>query len=478
MEAIMLLERVINNLNKGAWFIRPDSIHSLVLAAKELDSKIDDKMILAFGQETESPDDDEDYPIEDGCAIISIIGATQKRCDWYDKLMGCVSTDEIKAKISNALESPLVKSILLFIDSPGGTVDGTRELSDFIFDARGKKPIVAYTNGCMCSAAYHYGSSCDKIIAVPGADVGSIGVYCTHYDISGFYESMGIKASIIKAGKYKAVGNQLTPLSEEDRAVMQQRIDSMYAEFTATVARNRGVDISVVLSEMAEGQVFNSADALSKGMIDEVNYIEKISGYFEANSITQTKDDSMKFFGDSGKVTADQLKEKNAELYGEVFEAGKVAGKAETDEANKEAVATAKKEATEAEKARVAGIFELASSSQVELAIKMVAEGSSVEDAKTALLKDAQATKAEALKEFNAGAASDVNHTAEAATNDTARFVEKFENDKTFAGLYTNKGGKDALIKALGAWSSDAKARESFNNDIEVFLAYERNTKK
>lgn len=476
----MLLERMIKNISSKDWYIRPEAVHQMIASAKELESKIssEPKSFFGFMDISEEEFKPDDYPVEDGCAIIEIIGATQKRCDSVDKYCGICSTEEIKAKISNAMESSIVKSILLFIDSPGGTVDGTQELSDFIFGSRGKKPLIAYTNGMMCSAAVFYGTACDKIIAVPSADIGSIGVYCTHFDFSGFYESMGIKASIIKAGKYKAVGNQFAPLSEDDRAVMQARVDGMYDAFLAAVARNRGCSKDLVASDMADARIFTATEAARIGLIDEVNYIEKISGYFEANSQTQTKDDPMSIFGKTEKITAAQLKEKDAELYSEVFEAGKVAGKAESADEQKAAMAEAEKTATEKERSRVSSIFELASESQREFAVDLVTKGTSVEDAKTALLKDAQATRTKALESFREGAAQSVDHTAEAKTNDTQLYVEKYNKDEKFAKLYENKGGMDALLKALESWNASSKIREEFGGNLDAFLAVKRNTKE
>ena len=98
------------------------------------------------------------------------------------------------------MADPAVKAIVLSIDSPGGTVDGTDNLANAIFAARGKKPIVALGDGTLASAAYWIASGADQIFASDNsAKIGSIGVVATHEDYSRAEENAGVKVTEITA---------------------------------------------------------------------------------------------------------------------------------------------------------------------------------------------------------------------------------------------------------------------------------------
>jgi ClpP class serine protease len=83
-----------------------------------------------------------------------------------------------------AVRDPNVTSIVFDVDSPGGMVDGGQELSDTSYAARGKKYMVSVANATMGSAAYWIGSAAHEIAVTPSGQVGSIGVFTAHEDIS------------------------------------------------------------------------------------------------------------------------------------------------------------------------------------------------------------------------------------------------------------------------------------------------------
>ena len=87
---------------------------------------------------------------------------------------------------------PNCKGVVLDIDSGGGQVSGTPEFYDYIKNFG--KPVVAYTDGLMCSAAYYIGSAANHIIANKRADhIGSIGTIIHFIDLTGYYEKEGAK---------------------------------------------------------------------------------------------------------------------------------------------------------------------------------------------------------------------------------------------------------------------------------------------
>lgn len=218
---------------------------------------------------------DQGYHVQDGVAVIPVSGVIGKKMNLMTQISGGASTQLIERDIKSALNDSGVNSILLHIDSPGGTVDGTQNLADVVKMAGMQKPVVAFADGVMASAAYWIGSAATEIVASSNTtQIGSIGVVTTHTDTSKAQESAGIKTTEISAGKYKRIASQNAPLSKEGAAVLQDQVDQLYTIFVDAVAENRGVDVETVLEDMADGRVFLSKQAKKRGMIDHVANLE------------------------------------------------------------------------------------------------------------------------------------------------------------------------------------------------------------
>lgn len=205
-----------------------------------------------------------------GIAVIPVLGTITQRANMLSDFSGGTSTDKLRAAISMALADDSIGSILLDIDSPGGSVAGTPEIADFIFKARERKPIVAHANSLAASAAFWIGTSASEFVMSPSADVGSIGVLTTHTDVSAADEAEGIKRTIISAGKFKVEGNPFEPLGEEALTAIQSRVNEFYGMFVAAVARGRGVKAGAVTEGMGEGRTVGASEALAQNMVDRV----------------------------------------------------------------------------------------------------------------------------------------------------------------------------------------------------------------
>jgi capsid assembly protease len=213
------------------------------------------------------------YIIDGTTAILSIDGVLGKRMNLFTQISGGTSTQLIESDFQAAMADPAVKSILLAIDSPGGTVDGTENLANEIFAARGKgKPILALGDGTMASAAYWIGSAADRVYASDkSAMIGSIGVVANHEDYSQAEKNAGVKVTTISAGKYKAVANSHEPLSADGRAVIQSMVDHIYTNFVESVARNRAVTPTTAAERMADGKIFLGHNAVAAGLADGIS---------------------------------------------------------------------------------------------------------------------------------------------------------------------------------------------------------------
>lgn len=213
---------------------------------------------------------------EGAVAIIPMQGVISNRMNLMGNISGPggVSSEELASQLRGAIADEGVKAIILDCDSPGGNVHGTDEVSGLIAANRSGKPIVAQVNANCASAAYWMCASCDEIVMTPSAEIGSIGVYTIHDDISAALEKVGIKKTLIGAGKFKGENAPFRPLSEDALAYTQQRVDAYYGMFVDRVAAGRGVDADAVRNGFGQGRMVGAAEAVRIGMADRIGTMQ------------------------------------------------------------------------------------------------------------------------------------------------------------------------------------------------------------
>lgn len=213
-----------------------------------------------------------------GVAVLPLFGTIFPRANLMTETSGATSAESFGRMFHAAMSDTNVGAVVLDVNSPGGAVSGIDELSSEIAKARGSKPIIAVANHLAASAAYWIATAADEIVMTPSAEVGSIGVFAAHEDVSKAMETQGVKTTLVSAGKYKVEGSPYEPLSDESRSAIQARVDEFYSMFVARVAKNRGVSQNAVRSGYGEGRVVGATDALSLGMVDRVETLDQVIG--------------------------------------------------------------------------------------------------------------------------------------------------------------------------------------------------------
>jgi signal peptide peptidase SppA len=223
------------------------------------------------------------YQTTDGVAIIPIEGVISRKMNMLTAISGGVSTQLLERDISAALSDPEVASIILYIDSPGGEAVGIQNLARLVHAGLSKKPIVAYTDGMMASAAMWIGAAASRTyISGNDTQVGSIGVVARHMDVSRREEQLGLKTTEIVAGKYKRVASQYGPLTEEGRQSIQDVVDHFYVLFTNDVAAfrsHKGLSTDA-LDKWAEGRVFIGTAGIKAGLVDGVSTLGRLMALY------------------------------------------------------------------------------------------------------------------------------------------------------------------------------------------------------
>ncbi len=217
-------------------------------------------------------------------AVIPIRGLISHRPTLLSQIFGGTATQTVSRELRQALNDPSVSRVVLDVDSPGGTVEGTVEIAEEIYKARGRKRIIAAVNATGASAAYWIASQATEVCVTPSGQVGSIGIVAMHQDLSKAAEMEGVKISLISAGKYKTETNPFEALGADAREAMQARVNFFYSAFVNAVARGRGVSASQVREGFGQGRMVSAQQAVNENMADRVATMDEEVGRLQLST--------------------------------------------------------------------------------------------------------------------------------------------------------------------------------------------------
>ena len=219
-------------------------------------------------------------PSEDYIAVVTVAGTIQEQTatGLFDTVEGYQHTTTMDY-INQLMGDSSNKGILLYVDSPGGTVYESEELYDKLIEYKEVtgNPIWCYMAHYAASGGYMASVAADRIYANQNTTTGSIGVILSGYDLSGLYEKLGIQYFSITSGANKD-SSQMTP---EQMDIYQTQVDECYTRFVEKVADGRGMTEDQVLS-LADGRTYTAQQALENGLIDEIGSYEEVCGQMAA----------------------------------------------------------------------------------------------------------------------------------------------------------------------------------------------------
>lgn len=175
----------------------------------------------------------------------------------------------LRTQIDELHQYPSLKGVLLVVNSPGGVVGASVEISDLIKELAEKLPVVVHTEGVMASGAYYASIGASKIYANRGALIGSIGVIFSGANIKPLLDKIGYEPQTIAAGEYKEIGTYYRDWSAKERTFIQNLIKEEYDTFITDVANARKLDLANA-QQFAEGKIFNATKAKELGLIDDI----------------------------------------------------------------------------------------------------------------------------------------------------------------------------------------------------------------
>lgn len=186
-----------------------------------------------------------------------------------------IDVDDLVRELRSHRDNPLIRAVVIRINSPGGVVAPSQELHDAIERLRkAGKPVVASLGAVAASGGYYVAVAADRIYADPGTLTGSIGVIMQLPNIEGLLKKVGVEYVVIKAGQLKDTGNFARPMTPEERRVLQTLLDDVHEQFILAVADGRKLDRDDV-AKLADGRIFSGSQAKNLKMVDELGGLEE-----------------------------------------------------------------------------------------------------------------------------------------------------------------------------------------------------------
>lgn len=216
-----------------------------------------------------------DVVIQENVAVIDISGSLVDREMSVPCARSPVSYEAIKMEMEALLSNSDVDTIVARMDTPGGVASQNMDLSDFIYNSRGKgTKLIAVVDDMAYSAGFGIASAFEEIWISRTGGVGSVGVVSYHEDHSKYLAKQGIKVEYIYAGDKKVFGNPAEPLSDEARDEFQVEVSRLYDIFTETIARN--LNMSVADIRATQAGTFHGKKAIEAGFAHKLGTFDDV----------------------------------------------------------------------------------------------------------------------------------------------------------------------------------------------------------
>lgn len=203
---------------------------------------------------------DKDFSVSSGVGLVEVKGLI-------------IDPQETVKQLYDFGKDDKVKAVVLRIDSPGGVVGPSQEISAAVKKLKAKKPVVVSMGSVAASGGYYIAAPATLIYSNPGTITGSIGVLMKFSNLEGLMDKVGMKAFTLKTGKFKDVGSPARTMNEEEKAMLQSVIDSTHAQFVRAVAEGRRLPLERV-GELADGRIFSGEQALELKLVDKLGTMQ------------------------------------------------------------------------------------------------------------------------------------------------------------------------------------------------------------
>jgi len=182
-------------------------------------------------------------------------------------------SEKIVRTLKRFREDDDIRAIILRVDSPGGGIGPSQEISREVNKTAGKKKIITSMGSLAASGGYYVAAGTSGIMANPGTVTGSIGVIMGYTNFGNLLERVGLYPVVVKSGEYKDMGSPVREMSTQERALLQEVVDGMHSQFVRAVASGRGLTEEKVRA-IADGRILTGEQALALDLVDRLGNME------------------------------------------------------------------------------------------------------------------------------------------------------------------------------------------------------------
>ncbi len=203
-------------------------------------------------------------------SLVEVRGAIAPGRSRHAAIGRIAGSDTVGSALRSVARDDGAKAVVLRVDSPGGSAVASDSIWREVCRVReAGKPVIVSMGGLAASGGYFVACPGDVIVALPSTVTGSIGVVAGKLVVGRLLRRMGITSDRVVMGQHTLMGSAREPFTEEQLALLDHELDTIYADFVAKVAQGRGMTVEQV-EPIARGRVWTGRDAQGIGLVDEL----------------------------------------------------------------------------------------------------------------------------------------------------------------------------------------------------------------
>ena len=187
---------------------------------------------------------------------------------------GEMNSNDIVKELNKLANNDDVKAVVLRVNSPGGSAFGSEQMWFAAKQLRAKKPLIVSMSDYAASGGYYMSCIADTIVAQPTTLTGSIGIFGMFPNFAGVADKIGVNFSTVKTNDIADLGNTMRPMTDSERAIIQNHVNRGYELFISRCAEGRSTSNDEI-KLVAEGRVWTGSDALSIGLVDVLGGLDE-----------------------------------------------------------------------------------------------------------------------------------------------------------------------------------------------------------
>lgn len=202
-----------------------------------------------------------------------------------------VDTRKLSEEIFKIKADSSIKAVVLRVNSPGGSAFGSEQVWYALSELKKVKPFVVSMGDYAASGGYYISCDANWIFAEPTTLTGSIGIFGILPNTKGLTDKLGLNFDVVQTNPIANFPSMTSPVSAEERMLMQRNVERGYELFTRRCAEGRKMPVESIL-KVAEGRVWSGVKAKELGLVDELGGMDMALA--KAASLANLKDYKVK----------------------------------------------------------------------------------------------------------------------------------------------------------------------------------------